>query len=218
MLFGFERIAHLILRQFDISLLYENKYGVKCFNQLLTSDSFIFYSTGDDFELPCGKLFICFDGLKDVHTLLNTCVLSSPHLDLVRCIDFDNDLEFSSYVQRDAKGLLDFRLSRKITKNYLMNLRNKFSEKKTAILENCYDPIKVVKVFDRYYIADGKHTAATCALLNVSVKCVDCSLLIFDSFFWWIQKKMLKNKEQYTKHLEFFNLVMEHYKIEDYNL
>jgi len=109
MLFGFEIIANRLFRRFDISLLYENKYGIKCFNQLITSDSFPFYRSSSVFELPSEQLFVGFDGLKDKYTLINACIINSPHFDLVSCLSSENKVELSSYVQKAAKGTLDFR-------------------------------------------------------------------------------------------------------------
>ncbi len=208
----FRQTFELFCRRFELSLLYENKYGVKCFNQLINSDFFDFFKSKNVFELPCDQLYIAFDRLKDQYTLLNTCILDSPHFDLVNCLTNNGDLRYCSYVEKVQKGILDFRSSQRISNRYLINLNKKFAQKKTAIFNNNYAPVKVVKVLDKYYIADGKHNAATCAMLDLSVKCVDCSPLIFDSFFWWIYKKMLKNKKEYKIHIKYFKSILEYYK------
>jgi hypothetical protein len=207
----FKRVFDLFSTRSDISLLYENKYGVKCFNQLVSSDLFEYFGSTAVFELSCDQLYIAFDGLNDQYTLLNTCILNSPHFDLVKCLTDNGDLRSCSYVERVQKGILDFRASQRINNRYLINLNNKFAQKKSAIQNNNYDPVKIVKVFDKYYIADGKHTAATCALLNIPVRCTDCAMVVFDSFFWWIYRKMLKNKKMYGKHLNYFESILEYY-------
>lgn len=209
----FRQTFELFCHRFALSLLYENKYGVKCFNQLTNSDLFDFFKSQNVFELSCDQLYVAFDGLKDQYTLLNTCILDSPHFDLVKCLMDNGDLRYCSYVEKVQKGILDFRSSQQISNGYLNNLTKIFTQKKTAILNNNYDPVKVVKVFDTYYIADGKHTAATCVLIDLPVKCVDCSPLIFDSFFWWIYKKMLMNKKEYKIHIKYFNSILEYYRI-----
>jgi hypothetical protein len=209
---SFRQIIELFCRKFGISLLYENKYGVKCFNQLINSDLFDFFKSQNVFELSCDQLYIAFDGLKDQYTLLNTCILDSPHFDLVKCLKDNEELKYCSYIEKTKKGIIDFRPAQRITKGFLINLNKRFAQKKTAILNNNYASVKVVKVFDKYFIADGKHTAATCALLGLSVKCVDCTQLIFDSFFWWIYKKMLLNKKEYKIHIKYFNSILQNYK------
>ena len=209
---GFRQIIDLFCRRLDLSLLYENKYGIKCFNQLINSDLFDFFESNIVFESPCDQLYIAFDGLKDQYTLLNTCILNSPHFDLVKCLKDNRNPKFSSYVERVQKGILDFRPAQKISTSYLLKLNKKYAQKRIAILNNNYAPVKVVKVFNKYFIADGKHTAATCALLGRSVKCIDCSKLMGDSFFWWIYNKMLKKEKEYKIHIEYFKLVLEYSK------
>lgn len=192
-------------------MLYENKYGIKCFNQLVSSDLFEYFGPEVVFELSCDQINIAFDGLNDQYTLLNTCILNSPHFDLVKHLEDNGDLRSCLYIEKVQKGILDFRASKKINSNYLINLKSKFEQKKTDILNNRYDPVKTIKIFDKYYIADGKHTAATCALLNVPVKCTDYSMFVLDSFFWWIYRKMLKNKKIYRIHIDYFESILDYF-------
>jgi len=209
--FIIRRLFDLLSRRFDMSLLYENKYGLKCFNQLISSDLFKYYGSLPVFELSCEQLYIAFDGLNDRYTLIDTCILNSPHFDLVKCLKDNENIMSCSYVKRIQKGILDFRLSKKINNKYLIYLNNCFVGKKEAIQNNNYEPVKIIKVFDKYYIADGKHTTATCALLRSPVRCTDCSMLVFDSFYWWIYRKMLKNKNLYSRHIKYFELILKYY-------
>lgn len=205
------RILDYLFMRSNISLLYENRYGIKCLNQLISSDLFEYRGSATVFNLSSEQLYIGSDGLNDQYTLLDTGILNSPHYDLVKCLNNNADLRRCSYIQRVRKGILDFRMPHKISERYLTVLRQKYEEKQTEILNNTYDPIKIIKVFDKYYIADGKHTAAMCALLEMPVRCRDCSMLAFDSFSWWVYDKMNKNKKRYKKHLFYFESMMEYY-------
>lgn len=193
-----------LFRKLFVSVLYENKVGIKCFNQIISSDMFDYFITGNSQIISTDNLYFLFDGLKDHYTLIDTPLLESPHFDLVKSIITGKDIRTTEYVYRRENGTLDFRQSARIKNNYIHSLQQKFNEKVKLIESGEYDPIKIVSISGKYYIADGKHTAATCALLGTSPECVDITPVLFDSFFWWVHQKMLNSKGDYKKHMQWF--------------
>lgn len=200
-----------LFRRWDVALLYETEHGIKCLNQIIRSEHFDLSASETSFQLSPTEILLGVDGLKDEHTLLGTRISESPHLDLVTCFEKGGDIRRCSYVRKAEEGTLDFRPRHKVTDEHVQTLRRQFGEQRGAIEQEKYEPVRTVRIFDRHYIADGKHRAATCALLDVPIKCVDASGLIHDSFFWWVQRKMLRNKAHYRKHIELFESILEHY-------
>lgn len=189
-----------------ISVLYENRVGVKCFNQLISSNMFEYLVIeNSDTTIATDNLYLAVDGLKDYYSLIGKPLLESPHFGLVKSISAGEDIRSTEYVLRRNKGTLDFLRSIYVTDRHIALIRQRFREKSHLIEIEKYPPIKVLSNNGKYYIADGKHTAATCALLGVAPKCVDITPVLFDSFFWWLQKKMGKHAAVYKKHLSWFD-------------
>jgi len=197
-----------ICKRFDVSILYQTTVGIKCTNQLVSSDMFNYFASGETKYVPAENLWLTFDGLKDSYTLLYRSVADSPHFELMQLLQKGTDLNHSDYLRRVVDGTLDFRPAKKISPNHIRFLRNSYSAKINSIQAEVYQPIKVFKVGDKYYIADGKHTAAMCALVGINAKCIDVSLVVYDSFFWWVYRKMLKNKKDYSKHIKYFGSLL----------
>ncbi|NEQ62191.1 MAG: hypothetical protein F6K53_34220 [Moorea sp. SIO4A1] len=200
-----------ICYKLDISILYQSEVGIKCFNQLLSSDILKYFCVGEIKSLQLESLYLCADGLKDSHTLVNTNIVDSPHFDLMKNLKNNKDVMDSSYVKRVNRGILDFRSPRKVNHNYIAFLKTKYQEKMNSIKIGNYEPIKVFNVDGRYFIADGKHTAACCALIGVEPKVIHLSKVIYDSFWIWVYKKMLKNSNEYKKNIEFFKSALRDY-------
>jgi len=192
----------------DLSILYECKVGIKCTNQLVSSEMFNYFVSGETKSVHPENLYLTFDGLKDSYTLLARSVVNSPHFELMQILQDGGDVLHSDYLSRVVNGTLDFRSGQKIGNNYTGFLRNKYNERINSIENDLYIPVKIFKVNEKYYIADGKHTAAVCALVGVSPRCIDVSTLVYDSFFWWIYRKMLKHRANYLQHIEFFESLL----------
>ncbi len=107
-----------------------------------------------------------------------------------------------------TEGTLDNRPPIRIGVEYIQFLRNKYKRMSKLIEIGEYKPVKVAVASGRYFIADGKHTAALCVVKKVPIKCIDVSPLLHDSFNWWCYRKMLKNKAHYKKHIEFYESIM----------
>lgn len=196
-------INHLC-KESDISILYQSQVGTKCFNQLVSSNMFDYFAVGEVQLLPPESLLLGFDGLKDSHTLINTQILDSPHFELVQMLKLGKNVANADYLRRTSRGTLDMRGPRRVSRRHIHFIKNQYEEKIRAIQADNYKPVKIIQVAGKSFIEDGKHTAACCALLGVEAKCIHVSTVIYDSFFIWLYKKMLKNRNSYSKNIEFF--------------
>lgn len=203
-----QRIINRICKSLDISLFYESDAGIKCINGAWRYSMLPYVSRGEVQLLPAESLYMCADRLKDSYTLLNTKIMSSPHFELMQILRDGGDLSRSTYIQRLAKGTLDPRTPVRVGDQYFQVLRNKYAQMSKLIESGKYEPVQLIVVSGQYFIADGRHTAALCALKNIAPKCVDVSPLIYDSFNWCCYHKMLKNKDRYKKHVSFFESIM----------
>lgn len=201
------RLFNQLCKRMDISVLYHSKIGVKCMNQLIASEIFTFYQPSNPNVIPIDQLYLCWDGLKDAHTLLYHRVLDSPHAELMEILKNGREVTCSEYISRVSRGTLDFRPAYTCDRNYIRNLYHTYNEKRELIESGNYEPIKVCKIGQQHFIADGKHTAALCASMRVAPKCIDVSLVIYDSFLWWVYHKMLQHRTEYGKHIEFFESI-----------
>jgi hypothetical protein len=169
---------------------------------------FRYFASGEVQSLPADILYLGYDALKDRYTLLNTRLVDSPHLELMELLRRGQDITRCSYVERVATGTLDSRCATKVDQVYLSQIRKRYDQKADAIQTGSYEPIKVISHHDQWFILDGKHTAAVCALSGIMPKCVDASLVMYDSYFWWVYRKMLKRPDSYRKHLDYFESLL----------
>ena len=185
--------------------LYEARVGIK---YVLPIYDPTFSSNGDLFYLESDELFLDFDALKDKYTLCDIPVNKSPHLGLMMALENKDDIRKTDYINRFENGILDIRTPRNVSKTDLVRFKDKFVSRKAEVQDCSYKPVAVYKVSGKYYIADGKHRAAMCAMLKMPVKCVvvDCNYLS-DSFNQWIFQKMKKHPELYKKNIAFFERI-----------
>lgn len=180
-----------LTRKFKISMLVDKKVGIKNLNYNLlvtppTSNTII--------SINPTELFLGPDFLVDQYTLLNRPLLESPHYELVEALSDNKDVKQTEYYRRYAKGTLDWR--------YLSNPKmvahfyRKFVDSKNNVLNGTYEPIKIYKVGQVYYIYDGKHRAAMCALLKLSAKCevVDLDAALGGVFTYLLKYTISKPK------------------------
>jgi hypothetical protein len=202
-----------LFRRLYISGLYENRVGIKSYNQLVSSELFASKTHSQKLQISIDELCLPFDGLNDQFTLLGTTLKGSPHYGLVQSIRNGDDIRSCEYVCRRRRGTLDFLPSMSMNSKHLYNLKRSYVDKVTLVEEKKYNPIKVAFVSGKYYILDGKHTAATCYLLGVTPTCIDVSSAVLDSFFWWVCRKMEKSKRNYNTHLEWFQNIEFSYQL-----
>jgi len=154
-------------------------------------------------------LLIGPDNLKDKYTLLGRPISNSPYIELMQFLNTGKGIKNIEYIKRVKNGTLDIRRAHSIDKQYIRSFRNKFESRKSLIQKGLYNPIKCFLVNGEYYVADGKHMAALCRILNVTPKCVDVSSLQYDSWFLWIYDKMQKKPDEYRKHLSYFTEIFQ---------
>lgn len=197
---------HKVCKFFSITIFFDNGYGIKAFNKPLfkqincTDETIIF--------IEPKELYLGFDALKDDYTLTNINITKSPHFSLVETLKNNpKDVEKCDYIIRSKKGKLDGRYEQVINSKTIDMHINKFKNDKHKIINGRYNPVLVYKLCDRYYIMDGKHRAAMCALFKVPVKCrlIDTGTIINDPYTGMILNKFNndKNKYKYKKNLEF---------------
>lgn len=156
-------------------------------------------------------LFIGPDFLKDSYTLFNTCIVDSPHRSFIQGLLDGNIMLYSEYMNRLVDGILD---ERPITRpKRLAGYMVKCEEQYAKINKGDYDPVQIYRAGGLYYIRDGKHRAAMCAILNVPVKCVELTEA-FAGGITFHMYKMIENHPEYSKNAAFFknnlNLISVH--------
>lgn len=195
-------IRRKIATHFFFTRLYESNVGVKyvmpIFNPTINGVS-------DVFLLQPNELFLDFDALKDKYTLCDVAVSESPHLGFLQCLNKGGNIKETEYIKRFEKGTIDIRVPYHVTSRDLWIFKNTFDSRKKEVESGQYEPVVVYLLGGKYYIADGKHRAAMCALLKQPVKCVLINnSYLEDSFYGWILKKMKKHPSLYKTNISFF--------------
>jgi hypothetical protein len=198
------RVLDRTCQRWSVSILYHQTVGIKCLNQLITSDLFEAYAVRAIPEIAGDELLIGFDGLSDEYTLLNTPISESPHLSLMMALENGESLNASEYVRRTRAGILDFRAAHEAGPLFLETVMDRFQSIRKKVEEGQHKPIKVLRIDRSMYIADGKHRAAICRMLGIRPMVIDVTPVLFDSFFWWVRRKMLEKPERFRTHLNFF--------------
>ena len=201
-------IINRFCKRLDISVLYESAAGIKCLNNISVNNLHQYLASGGIQSLRAENLYMCMDRLKDPYTLLYTNILDSPHFELMQILRDGGDIMCSAYIKRLIRGTLDPRSPIRVDHRYIQSLRNTFESKINSIRAGTYKPVEVIVVSGQYFVGDGRHTAALCALEKISPKCIDISPVVYDTFNWWCYRKMLKDRDSYKKHMEFFESVM----------
>ena len=202
------KVIECIFYKSDFSCLCYTKVGVKSLNQLMKNQEYYIINQKN---IEAGELFLGLDGLKDHYTLMDCCLLDSPHYKLMKAIRSENPIKETEYCKRTVQGTLDSRRAIELSDRYLKMMLDKYVARNQEIQLGTYKPVQVYQLENRYYIADGKHRAALCAVLNKEIKCdVISSDYLKDSFRLWMIKKMLKmykKNGEYSKHSLLFKLL-----------
>ena len=169
------------------------KYGLKTINiHLVRQEPRVISETA--FELDPKELFLGIDYLNDNYTLLDTSILASPHIKFIDAIFKGDELSKTDYIERYQKGTLDGRMGRpKIRDFSLFKTRCNLRIKQLEDMQ----PVLVYQVNKRYYIYDGKHRAALCALKGAKVKCLLVDYFFKDNALF----KVMTKENNYKKHL-----------------
>ena len=198
-----------LCRRYDISKLFASSCGIKCTNQLLSSDLFKFFEGFSVDEVRTSNLYIGFDALVDSSTLLGERLEDAPHVGLMHHLSQAEDIEHCDYVRRVRAGTLDFRPRQHVGPVQKTALAESFRKARESVESGSYDPIQVCTIDGKHYIANGKHRAALCVILGIQPICVDVSLVMFDSFYWWVYHKMKKRESVFQKHIAWFDRAKE---------
>lgn len=186
------------------TVIYQSKTGLKEINP-------VFHKRDDSGAAECAlspnELYLGIDFLKDHYSLIDVPITESPHLGLMKELSEGGDGRACEYVRRMLGGSLDERyeiVAFYLDRNYF---RNCFEKRMREIESDNGECVVAYKHNDRYYIHDGKHRAALCALLGVDVKCkiIDFSAVCADFNSKKIAKLMKRG--QYTKHQSIFSAI-----------
>lgn len=179
---------------------YNGKYGIKNIN--LNQLVFPGQNVLDKIEISPNLLFMGPDFLKDKYTLLNTPLVESPHAQLMSLLYNGKNYSDSEYIKRYYYGYLDWR--RGIKDIDLNRFKKKNKDIVESVLSGNYEPVKIYQVGESYYVFDGKHRAALCAVLGKNVKCVVVSSDIACAGVWNRLFTYTKSNKLYCKHSIFY--------------
>lgn len=171
----------------------------------LYGDDMLEPETDEIMEISPSKLYLSVDYLKDNYTLLDSCLLDSPHYGFIRAINSGQDIQSTEYYQRFIKGYLDGRHCQR-TRNISFYF-DKNEKTKQEVISGDYKPVAVYIWKNRFYICDGKHRAALCAYLNKDVKCIlvpSISDFKKSAIHKEIYRIMSRDKD-FSKHIEYLN-------------
>lgn len=179
---------------------YKGKYGIKNINlnQLVFPGQFVL----KNINISPSLLRLGPDFLKDKYTLLDTPVVNSPHAELMSLLYNDKEVADSEYINRYYHGYLDWRRGIKTINPSRFN--NKYNTIVDSVLSDNYEPVKIYQIGDSYYVYDGKHRAALCAVLGKDVKCVVASSDIACAGVWSRLFTCIKSDKSYCKHALFY--------------
>lgn len=203
--------AYLILnRAFKISgmhLFFVNSKGVKCINQKIKSQQFDKFPIVEEKTIDPIDLYIGFDGLKDKYSLIDVQISKSPHLDLANALIKNTKLTHCSYNKRLQNGFLDMRFNQRFKESIYRKI---LSERIRKIRSESYANVKVVTIEGRYYIIDGKHTAALCCAMGKKVNCSEIMNPLHDPFYVKVYEIMNKSASQFKKNILLLKKVYQH--------
>ena len=188
-----------ICRLLKRSVVYENKQGLKQINPINVA----LLTRGERILIPYSKLYLGVDFLNDKKTLIDVPIVESPHYYLMKTLEINGDYKQTEYVQRMLRGCLDERyeiVSYYLQKNYFQKA---YEKSKRGVEEDTNTPVTVYAYNDKYYIYDGKHRAAICALLKKGVWCNVIDLhSAMSGFNRKLKQRIIKSKK-YKKHHNF---------------
>ena len=176
--------------------------GIKCYN--MTSISSIPVAIKDNCELDPKELYLGTDFLKDQYTLLDIPLRDSPHYDFVYQLSHNKEPNTSEYLRRLYAGTLDWRypLKKSFGTDYFTK---KFNDSLLSVQDGSYRPVLIYELEGKYYIYDGKHRAAMCAMLGV--KAVKCIVIASSIEMAGARRLMrsLTDDRNYKKHVAFLD-------------
>ncbi len=183
------------------TVIYESKTGLKELNPVFNKRE---CAETVSCVIPVEELFLGVDFLNDEHTLMDTPITKSPHFGLMKTLSENGDIMQTDYVKRMLRGALDERFEITaycLDRSYFPTC---YQKGVTALQNGAGEEITVYQKNGRYYLHDGKHRAALCALLHKEAKCrVVPAAYAFGDFNAKKIKKLMASND-YQKHHQLF--------------
>ena len=158
------RLLERLLKKINVYVLVNTRTGVKNINiSRLYCDVDKNYNNKIVIIAP-SQLYLGTDFLKDKYTLIDCCIMDSPHYFFIKDLNEGRDIKKSDYYKRFVSGKLDERhcqWGRKLS--YFIDKNEKARQ---SIEKGDYKPVVIYSWKNRFYIYDGKHRAAFCALMK----------------------------------------------------
>lgn len=183
--------------------IFINRSGVKCINQSLSSKYLRSLKAIKEIDLNPENLYLGFDGLKDEFTLVDYSIKSSPHFEFIQILNSQKDYRKTDYYKRFMGGELDLRYNQYPA---LYDFKTLFESKKRFIEANTILPILISEINKRYYILDGKHTAALSLVMGKRIKCLVIDNPYNHPFYKSLYDQMKKDESNFLKNITFLKM------------
>ncbi len=195
-------IASSVLYRMKKTIVYYNGSGIKAINPVYKQIS---YKSKTVFILKKEELFLDPDYLIDEYTLLGQPIHLSPHYKLMCSIRNGENILDTEYAKRFVSGRLDGRVPGYLGSEYVDLMKNMYQKRYEEILSREYKPVCVYKHLGKYYIYDGKHRAAMCAMLDCPIRCIEIENVNLQNKLAEKKRlKMNKHEQCFRKTLSFF--------------
>lgn len=204
--YGVWRMLEIVCSKCHIYAFIKTQSGIKNINMSALYDERTYdYKDNDIINVDPRNLFLSIDYLNDNYTLIDTCIVESPHYRFIKAINTGIDITKTDYYKRFISGKLDGRHCQR--ERGLDYFYEKNENIKLTIENDDYKPVIVYYYHNRLYIYDGKHRAAFCAFMNKSVRCVKIPS-ISDFGHMAINKeiyRIMSENKHYSKHVRFLD-------------
>jgi len=208
----FKRIEEEVFKRLHIVRFYSKAVGLKNTNaSILISYS---HSSGNIHTIDSSKLHLGPDYLKDQYTLLDCPITESPHVGFMAALMNGKPIKETDYIRRFLNGTLDWR-SPLIMPKDKMRFQKKFERSLSEIQSGEYPPAVVYLQGGKYYIYDGKHRAALCALLGRPVRCMVIENDIVHTNVWNYMFQLIDGKKEYQLHNYFHKAFLKENECKD---
>ena len=195
------RIEEEIFKCFHFVRFFYKSVGVKNINASNLVGCYIIHK-GNIVKLKPSQLFLGPDFLKDKYSLLGHSITESPHVGFFEALMNGKSIAETDYIRRFLDGTLDWRSASVMPKDKLI-FKKKFEQSLSEIKTGNYSPAVVYLQGGKYYIYDGKHRAALCAMLGKEVRCVVVGSEIVHANVWNYMYEMINGNEEYRRHTDF---------------
>lgn len=195
------RMIEKIFRKRNIIITYFTKVGLKNINMGSVAKMSSPYIIERKIIAP-SDLYLGPDFLTDEFTLLGCSIVNSPHCEFVRSYVEGKNVLDTEYAQRWEAGTLDWRRPMPVSVS-LDEWKKTAALRIKEITDDKYDTVKVYYHDGKYYVYDGKHRAALCAVMEKNVLCDVIPTNYILGYYGGYMLDRVKNNAKYTKHRDF---------------